>query len=201
MSRTPDAASIQTWHRHRAELLRFVVARVHDPAVADDIVHDVLLKALSRIQTLEDPSKLRAWLYGIARNAIVDHFRARRPTEPLPEDLRDDEASNMSQAEQDLAQCLVPLLDSLPAAHRQALVLAEVDGLPQREIAKREHLSLSGAKSRVQRGRRMLRAALLRCCRIELDRRGGVTGFKQQSVCACGNDPPACGGDGRPAAG
>jgi RNA polymerase sigma-70 factor (ECF subfamily) len=71
----------------------------------------------------------------------------------------------------------MPLLGALPTPYRQALALAEVEGLSQREIAGLEGLSLSGAKSRVQRARRMLRAALLSCCRVELDRHGSVLDY------------------------
>jgi RNA polymerase sigma-70 factor (ECF subfamily) len=178
-----DGTPAQTWQAHRAELVRFVTARVSDTAVADDIVHDVLLKALSQLETLEDPAKLRAWLYRITRNAIVDHYRTRRASEPLPENLKAEPPGEAMRAEQELARCLTPLLGALPPKYRQALTLAEVDGLPQREIARREGLSLSGAKSRVQRARKMARDALLACCRVELDRRGGITDYQPRGGC------------------
>ncbi len=189
------ATATQTWQSYRAELVRFVLARVSDAAAADDIVHDVLLKALSHLETLEDPARLRAWLYRITRNAIVDHYRARRPSEPLPEDLKAESTAEVERAEEELARCLTPLLGALPPSYREALVLAEVDGVPQREIARRAGLSLSGAKSRVQRARRMARDALLACCRVELDSRGGVTGYQPRGGCVvCEGDAstPSC---------
>ena len=184
------ASPEQTWQSHRAELFRFVLGRVRDEALADDIVHDVLLKALSQIDTLEDPARLRAWLYRITRNAIVDHYRARRPSEPLPEDLELEAPEESARAEQELAPCVTPLLGALPPPYRDALVLAEVEGLSQGEIARREGLSLSGAKSRVQRARRMVRDALVACCRVELDRRGGVASYRPPAGCSpCAPSP------------
>lgn len=181
---TPGASPrTQAWQAYRAELVRFALTRVGDAAVADDIVHDVLLKAFTQMQALEDPGKLRAWLYRITRNVIVDHFRSRRPSEPLPEDWAADDAGVVERVEQELARCLTPLLAELPAPYRQALTLAELEGVPQREIARREGLSLSGAKSRVQRARRMLRDALLACCRVELDRRGSVVDYQPPGRC------------------
>jgi RNA polymerase sigma-70 factor (ECF subfamily) len=173
-----EATPPQIWQSYRAELVRFVAGRVNDATIADDIVHDVLLKAFSQLGTLENRAQLRAWLFRITRNAIVDHYRARRPTEQLPDELRAEFPVETKQAEQELARCLAPLLGALPSPYRQALTLAEVDGLTQREIAKREGLSLSGAKSRVQRARKMLRDALLACCRVELDRQGGVVDYR-----------------------
>lgn len=130
------------------------------------------------LQGPEPPVHLRGWLYRVTRNSIVDHYRSRRPTEELSEEVERDPRAVESPTEQELAGCLAPLLDGLPAPDRRALVLSEVEGLPQREIAWREGLSLSGAKSRVQRARRMLRESLLGCCRVEIDRRGGVVDFQ-----------------------
>jgi len=101
-------------------------------------------------------------------------------------------------AEQELAGCLAPLLATLQPRYRQALTLAEVEGLPQREIAAREGLSLSGAKSRVQRARRMLHEALVSCCQIEVDRRGGVVAYETRGD---GCEPCAGNGDACPPGG
>lgn len=189
-----ESSRARTWQTYRAELFRFVLARVGEPALADDIVHDVLLKAFAHMEALEDPGKLRAWLYRIARNAIVDHYRSQRPSEPLPVDLANEDEGEAARAEQELARCLAPFLEGLPEPYRRALTLAEIEGLPQREIAEREGVSLSGAKSRVQRARHMLRDALLACCRIELDQRGVVVDYQPRRCESCG--PPAgCGKD------
>jgi RNA polymerase sigma-70 factor (ECF subfamily) len=178
MPRLDEAAPPEVWQSYRAELVRFVARRVNDATLADDIVHDVFVKALSQIGKLEDSARLRAWLFGITRNAIADHYRARRPTEQPGGQLGGDGPEDTREAEQELARCLTPLLGALPPQYRRALTLAEVDGLTQQEIASREGLSLSGAKSRVQRARRMLRHELLACCRVELDRRGSVVDYE-----------------------
>jgi RNA polymerase sigma-70 factor (ECF subfamily) len=195
---TVAETSAPSWERLRAELVRFVASRVRDAAAADDIVHDVLLRAFDQLAGPQPPVQLKAWLYRVTRNAIVDHYRARRPTAELGEDfdLAAPEAGGADDhsAERDLAGCLEPLLETLPETYRRALVLAEVDDLPQVEIARRENLSLSGAKSRVQRARRMLREAVVACCRVEIDRRGGVVDFEGR------NGGPGCAGPSAAAA-
>jgi RNA polymerase sigma-70 factor (ECF subfamily) len=75
------------------------------------------------------------------------------------------------------------LLDTLPEPYRQALRLVEFEGVKQREVASLLELSLSGAKSRVQRARKMLRDTLLKCCRVELDRRGRVVDYEAGEGC------------------
>lgn len=195
MSSATSAASIPQWERLRAELVRFVGARVREPAAADDIVHDVLVRAFEQLSGPSPPDHLDAWLYRVTRNAIVDHYRRRQP-ERLADDFEPAAELAVSpddpSAERNLAACLAPLLGTLPDAYRRALTLAEVEALPQAEIARREGLSLSGAKSRVQRARQKLRAAVLACCRVEIDRRGGVIDYEGRpdgAVCSTPNAP------------
>lgn len=185
MRALPEGRESRVWQAYRTELYRFVLKRVRDEALAEDIVHDVIVNAYTRQETLKDPVKLRPWLYQITRNALVDYYRSKRPLEQLPEDLIREEAGEDNRAGQELASCLVPLLDELPAEYRRALTLAELEGVTQQEIASREGLSLSGAKSRVQRARKMLREILLGCCRVELDQKGGVVDYEPSQGCGC----------------
>ena len=184
----PESKEAQIWQTYRAELFRFVLKRVRDKALAEDIVHDVFIKAYTHREDLKDPGKLRPWLYQITRNALVDYYRSQKPLEQLPEDLISEKAGGDNRAEQELARCLLLLLGELPAGYRQALTLAEFEGLTQQEIASRGGLSLSGAKSRVQRARKMLREILLQCYRVEMDKRGGVVDYEPAKGCdCCGN--------------
>lgn len=173
----------RAWADYRAELLRFVAARVRDPDAAEDIVHDVFVKAYRHRDDLENRVNLRAWLYRITRNTIVDYYRSQRRTEELPDNLTLDDPAADGDAERQLARCLRPLMDELPPHYRDTLTLADLDGLSQREVAAREGLSVSGVKSRVKRGRRMLRDVLLQCCRVEFDRRGGVIDYERAQPC------------------
>lgn len=176
----------EAWEAYRTKLHRFVLARVKDEAVAEDIVQDVLARAYARHDTLRDHGKLGQWLYQIARNAIVDHYRRSRPTEELPTGLIDREPDASGEAEKELARCLAPFIEELPAPYRQAVVFAELQGLTQREVAWKLGLSVSGAKSRVQRARQKLQAMILECCRVEFDSRGSVADYEPKGDCeAC----------------
>ena len=81
------------------------------------------------------------------------------------------------------------MIESLPEHYRQALMLSEIKGMTQKEVAVREGLSLSGAKARVQRGRAMLKKTLLACCDFEFDRKGNVIDYngKDGSCNNCNN--------------
>lgn len=201
MEEARSEASAGAWQAHRAELVRFVEARVRDRATAEDIVQDVLLRAYARAETLREPGSLQAWLYRITRNAIVDHYRARRPAEELPADLADDGAEPGPDTRAALARCLRPMIGQLPAHYRDAVQLADIQGLTQQETATRLGISLSGAKSRVQRARTQLHEMLLACCRVEFDSRGSLMDYEASRGCAGGGESPgacgsACAGEG-----
>lgn len=169
------------WQAYRTELVHFVKRRIRDPRDAEDLVQDVLTRAYSQRASLREIRKFRSWLYQITRNAIIDYSRTHRTPAELPPVL--EAPPNDTHAEAELATCLRPLVDQLPERYRQAVVLAEIDGLKQREVAERLGLSLSGAKSRVQRGRKLLEDVLLQCCAIDFDARGRVLDFAPKQPC------------------
>ena len=165
------------WRHHKARLRGYIAKRVGEQDAVDDILQDVFLKAHAGLHGVRSSGSVTAWLYRIAANAIADHYRSRRPWDELPEDLAAPEPERDYAGE--LATCLQPLIETLPEIYRSALVLAELKGLAQKEVAERLGISLSGAKSRVQRGRKLLRARLLDCCDVETGR-GGITGYARR---------------------
>ena len=86
-----------------------------------------------------------------------------------------------------LAGCLSIFVARLASPYREAITLVELQGRPMREAAEASHISISGMKSRVQRGRAQLRALLESCCEIALDARGRVTEVtpRPQAGCRC----------------
>jgi RNA polymerase sigma-70 factor, ECF subfamily len=195
------ATTEDIWHGLHDRLLRTIRRHVADAASAEDILQDVFLKIHLRIGTLRDEQRLEGWVYQIVRNAITDHRRRQRPGGPLPDELAAPEAADEDDAGS-VARQLVPFIRGtiadLPAPYREALLLTEYEGLTQQQLAERVGISLSGAKSRVQRGREKLKQILLDCCHVELDRRGGIIDFQGQCACCangqCGPDcAPGCG--------
>jgi RNA polymerase sigma-70 factor, ECF subfamily len=172
------AQMIDLWQEQRSRLRGYIARQVRDSDAVDDILQDVFLKAHASLHTVKSQGSLSAWLYRIAANAIADHYRSQRPSEDLPEELAAPELERDYAAE--LATCLQPLIADLPETYRTALVLSEIEGLPQKQVADRLGISLSGAKSRVQRGREKLRRRLTDCCEIEIGR-GGIFGYEPRS--------------------
>ena len=172
------------WREFRQPLLSFISRRVPDPADADDVLQDVFMKVHRHLPEVNDDTRIAPWLYQVARNTLIDRYRRSRTMEELPEALPSAEGeTEVLAAERHIATCLKATIEELPPAYRDALVLSELEGLPQRVVAERLGLSLSGAKSRVQRGRRMIRDALLACCHFEFDQRGRIMEYVPRNAC------------------
>ena len=168
----------QIWTEYHANLHSFIQRRVSDASISDDILQEVFIRVISRIDTLKDGSKIQSWLYQIARNTIIDHYRAHKVMEEVPETLVAEEVEPGEKARQEIERCLLPMIQSLPEHYHQAVILSEIEGLTQKEVAEKQGLSLSGAKSRVQRGRAMIKEMLLECCHFEFDSLGRVIDYK-----------------------
>lgn len=177
-------ASEALWHAHRERIMQFIRRRVEDDA-ADDLLQEVFLRMYRNIDRLSRHDNPRAWLYRVARSVIIDHYRASRPMQSLPDDLREPEPEHSEEAVRELARCLDPLIERLPERYREAIRLSEIEGLTQQQVAERQGLSHSGAKSRVQRGRERLREMITDCCRIERDHAGRIHDYETNPGKGC----------------
>jgi RNA polymerase sigma-70 factor (ECF subfamily) len=174
------------WVEYHAKLLNFIRRRVEDEPAAEDILQEVFVKIQSHINSLRGENRLAAWLYRITRNAIIDHYRANRQSDVLPENLAAEEPELTERAEREIEGCLEPMIRALPDKYRQAIILSEIEELPQKQVADQLGLSWSGAKSRIQRGRAMLKDTLLDCCRFEYDALGNIVGCEAHDD-SCGS--------------
>jgi len=187
------------WTEFGARLRGFIAPRVGNEADADDILQEVFLRIHRYRTTVERDDRLVPWLFQVTRNAIADFYRAPERRREVPAgnagDIEFDRGDSVpgpdepdaptSQTWRELAACLRPMIDRLPPGYREAVALVDLGGVPQREAAERAGLSVSGMKSRVQRGRQALRGLLDDCCRLELDAGGRVTDYQPWGA-ACG---------------
>jgi len=187
----------QLWQTFREPLGAFLRKRVPQDD-AEDLLGDVFLKLYEHTEELQQVQDPRAWLYRITRNAVVDRYRRGRHEHPvdelydLPADLDEDHAT-------ELAQCVERLMLSLPEADQRALHLV-AEGVSQEELAQREGLSPTGARSRVQRARKKLGEAFRACCRLEFDGVGRVIDWRRHGDPSPGDPSPGdpSRGDQRP---
>ena len=147
---------------------------------AEDILHDIFLKIHQRIGNLREEDKFVPWMYRITGNTIQDYFRAQQIQLPLtPEEINQEEVG-VNDITEEFAQCILPMISSLSEPYQQALMLTEIEGMSQKELAQHLQISYSGAKSRVQRGREKLKDVLEQCCDINADCYGNIIAYDKR---------------------
>ncbi|HEY3486502.1 MAG TPA: sigma-70 family RNA polymerase sigma factor [Gammaproteobacteria bacterium] len=172
--------------------LRVYIGRRVDAASVDDILGDILLRVVEHRDQFDSADNPLAWLYRVAGNIITDHYRRRAVERKALEQAGIDvtEAdTDESDSYAELAQCLRPLIRQLPKDYGDALLLTDINGNTQGAVARELGLSVSGMKSRVQRGREQLKQALRRCCEIEVNKRGRIVDHAQRAEGAGCADP------------
>ncbi|PYI50287.1 RNA polymerase sigma factor SigZ [Paenibacillus flagellatus] len=168
----------QLWEQYHVQVRHFVQHKTRHHPDTEDIVQNVFIKAHQRIGDVRDELKIRAWLFQIARNAIVDHFRKTKRTEELQDQLAVEDSYAEPDLETEAVAGLRNVIRRLPDKYREALELSELKGMSQKELSEHLGLSYSGAKSRVQRGRELLKAMMTSCCTIEADRYGNIMDYR-----------------------
>jgi RNA polymerase sigma-70 factor (ECF subfamily) len=171
------------WREFSTPLRNFLRTRTRTEADADDLLQEVFVRIHQALPVLRDPARLQGWVYRIARNAVIDHYRARR--EHLPLDFEPEAADPEGRDAVDLSASLRKFIAALPAAYRDPLVRHEFQGEGLQDVATALGLTLTATKSRVRRARLMLREMLDQCCRFEFDRRGRVIEATPRMPCDC----------------
>lgn len=151
--------------RHRAGLFRYLRRLVRDAALAEDLYQDVWMRVINARERYADTARFSTWLYTIAHNRVLDHYRSARlreagrvgqasdedgeslletlpdPANPAPEHL-------LERAE--LLQRVVAAVDGLPPPQREAFVLQQEAGLSIEAIAQTTGVNAETAKSRLR---------------------------------------------------
>ncbi len=179
----PAADVSALWKEFAGPLRRFLRARVGSDADAEDLLQDVFVRIHRRLPELRETAKLQGWVYRIARNAVIDHYRRHRPAEPLNESAESEDPVGRDAV--DLTPALRRFLAVLPHDLREPLVRHEFQGEALADVARAMGLTLAATKSRVRRARLQLREMLDRCCRFEFDRRGRVIEAIPRQRCEC----------------
>ena len=163
------------WSQHEPELRGWARHRLANAAEVDDLLQDLFLKALRQGERFCSVHNARAWLFAVARNTLAYRLRVARDTVELPADLCApvDEADTV----ETLTACLPRVLSELSPEDREAITQCDLQGVSQAEYARHAGLSLSAAKSRVQRARLRLRQRMTLACQVRFDDAGHVSDF------------------------
>jgi RNA polymerase sigma-70 factor, ECF subfamily len=179
------------WTETSLRIRNFIRGRVEDDPTADDLLQEVFVRVHQNMARLQDTQRLESWIYQIVRHLIIDHYRSRRDHLAISDVLPDPSAFMVEpDSTEELTGSMRQMVEALPEPYREALLLTEFEGLSQQELADRQGISLSGAKSRVQRARQKIKDNLLSCCHFEFDRYGRVIDYWESCCCCAQTDEP-----------
>jgi RNA polymerase sigma-70 factor (ECF subfamily) len=175
------------WEALHDRLFRFILSRVDNEDDAQDILQSVFIKIHASLDTVRELDRIESWVFQITRNCIKDFYRQPGKA-PLDENIPvfDEYASHDPTFQ--VSEYVHEVVSSLPSIYREAIELADYQGMSQQEAARKLNISVSGMKSRVQRARAMVREIMLACCHFEFDTRGIVMEY-YDSCRICENQP------------
>lgn len=163
MATNPNALLTELIDHHSAAMFRVARSIVHDPALAEDVVQDSLVKAWQAAAAFRGDSSLRSWALRITHNTAISTLRKRREDVRDPQQLPDTDMT-MSTDRQVTGKLMVDDLwtavDQLDELSRTIVILREVEGMAYEDIAETLELPLPTVKTRLFRSRKTLANAL-----------------------------------------
>lgn len=188
------------WKEFSDQVRGFIRSRVSNKQEAEDVLQDIFIRIHKGIDGLKHEDRVQSWVFGIARRALVDHYRkqGRDKEEPSGSEVKEDKGIEDSlddlndfegdhSVHEEVLSWLIPMIDELPEKYGKPLKMADVEGKTQQEVADELGLSLSGAKSRVQRARQKLGEVLATCCEVEFGDEGKAVAYRKLEEEQCEN--------------
>ena len=164
---------LRAWRAHEAELQAFLARHARDADAAQDLLQEVFVKALRQGRGFCELEQPRAWLFRVARNALVDAARLQRPSVALADELPAPAADERAPVDA-LDACIARNLPWLADEDRDIVQRCDLDGQTVRAYAEARGLSLAAAKARLLRARKRLRDLLVARCGVHFDADGSV---------------------------
>ncbi|ABV37793.1 sigma-24 (FecI-like) [Shewanella sediminis HAW-EB3] len=172
---------MEAWLQHQSPLSFWLKSQTRDDSLAQDILHDVFIRAMDQKQAFCDIRNTKAWLFRVAGNLLVDHARKQQVL-PMVEDVELKESESYltdkyvidKDVVDKLANCLPRVLNELPPQDCEIIEACDIHGMPQGEYATRHGLTLSATKSRLLRARLKLKQQLSNSCQVKLDENQNV---------------------------
>lgn len=174
--------SEKLWKAYHTDILRFIFSLVKNEQISKDLTQETFIKAHVKLETLKDASKVKAWLFSIARYTTMDYFKKSAQTTSLKDyDIIDDYSEEKEHSAKD---CLPGIIKHLPKKYRDPLFMSDIKGIKQTEIANQLHLPLATIKSQIQRARKLITKGYMDCCDYKLNEDGFLTGeTKEKGEC------------------
>lgn len=168
------------WQNYKTGLKFYILKKVKDKETANDLSHEVLMKVYKSCCSEREIHNARSWLFQIAHNTTIDYFKKQQKfSNEVPEQAESEENTSF----QDSASLVKPLIQLLPEKYATPLYMADIEEFKQSEVAQKLNLSLTAAKSRIQRARKLLKEKIIECSTLELDEKGHLISLEIKPNC------------------
>lgn len=169
---TERSCIIRAWRAHENELRGYLVRRIGNTHIAEDLLQETFIKAMRQGEGFCNLDNARAWLFQVARNALVDAQRLHRETVEVSEDIPAPEAQIEPIVA--LGACVGRVLTELAPEDRDIIEQCDLNGMKQQDYAKSRQLTLATVKSRLLRARQRMRDKLSTNCKVQFDAQGRI---------------------------
>ncbi len=167
----------QVWDLYAIDVKCFILSKVKDNAIADDLLQETFIKIHTKLDSLKDADKMKSWVFSIARYTVMDYFRSNKFNHALIEETIEFEETLPEHTKED---CLQGIIKALPKKYREPLILFDIQGLKQAQISERLQLPLPTVKSQIQRARRLIAQGFVDCCDFKINDHGYLVGEVQE---------------------
>ena len=175
----------EIWLKFSHPVKDFIRNQTHNSDVTDDILQEVFIKIHQNLHLLRDQERVASWVFQIARNTVLNYFRSQKKHLENQESHQQATEEENHFKENNLNEMVGIWLEEfkkdLDPKYQEALQLVDIEGITQVELANRLGISVSGAKSRVQRGREQLKQKLIDCCPVKTDQYGNILEIKRKN--------------------
>ncbi|REL37158.1 RNA polymerase sigma factor SigZ [Thalassotalea euphylliae] len=163
------------WQQYKSSLKAFLLSRVANVDDVEDLLQEILIKVHAKLPELKDKSRIKPWLFQITNRTIIDFYRKQRNRDLSAQDLWYE--NSPPDVKEELSKCIAPFINALPRETAELLTVIELSEHSQKQYAEQLGISYSTLKSRVQKGRMLLKTLFDDCCHFELDKKGNLIEF------------------------
>ena len=173
--------------KFNSDLLKFIKSKIDNKQDAEDILQNVYIKIDKSLGKLNDESKIKSWIFTITRNTIFDFYKKKQKH---PYELNDDilnviEKDDNNNYLSEMTGCISHMLKELPGNYSEALKIVYLEWKSQKELSEKLWISIPWAKSRIQRGRRILKENFIKCCKPEYNKNWNIIDLHKKKCTKC----------------